>query len=361
MSSVAAMVETTCPLKWRSNEAVRVPDSSTPPPVLRRAAGQIVMTRALWYVKPGEAELRLDRLNAPRPDEVRVKTAYSAISRGTERLVASGNVPKSEWPRMRAPLQAGDFPFPVKYGYAAVGRVTAGPDDLTNKRVIVLHPHQEVFHAPSTMAVPIPNHIPDRRATLAANMETALNAHWDAGTGPSDRVLIVGGGIVGLLVAFLAKRIAGNDVTLIDIDPTVQNYTSALGVKFALPAHAPQDANIIFHTSATGAGLQTAIDHAAFEATIIEMSWYGSKPVTLDLGGAFHSRRLKLISSQVGHVAQSRRAAMTHRQRLEAALNLLDDPCLDVLVSDEIAFEDLPSELPKIWQRGGLPPIVRYT
>jgi 2-desacetyl-2-hydroxyethyl bacteriochlorophyllide A dehydrogenase len=334
-------------------------DSSARP--IRRSQGQIVVARALWYVKPGVAEIRPERLSPPSPGEVRIATDYSAISRGTERLVALGEVPKSEWSRMRAPLQAGDFSFPVKYGYSATGTVTAGPDKLIGKRAFVLHPHQDNFHAPETLLAILPDAIPSRRGVLAANMETALNAHWDAGTTLGDRVLVVGAGIVGLLTAYLASRIAGTDVTISDINPERAGYAEKLGVKFAGPADIPGDNRIVFHTSATSAGLEAAIGACAFEGSVIEMSWYGSKPVSVQLGGAFHSRRLKIISSQVGHVAPSHRSQLKHADRLQRAIALLDDDRLDALVSDEVGFEDLPLALPRIWASSELPPVVRYS
>ncbi|MFN0218297.1 MAG: zinc-dependent alcohol dehydrogenase [Hyphomicrobium sp.] len=337
--------------------------SSKPVAAPRRSQGQVVVARALWHVKPGVAELRTERLTAPRPGEARVATRYSAISRGTERLVALGEIPKSEWTRLRAPLQSGNFPFPVKYGYSATGVVAAGSDAWIGKRVFALHPHQDHFQIPETMLTAIPDAVSDQRATLAANMETALNAHWDAGTGPGDNVLVVGAGVLGLLVAYLARRIAGVRVTIIDIDAARAGIADKLGLAFASPAEAPVDNQIVFHTSASGAGLEAAIGAAAFEGRIIELSWYGSKPVTISLGGAFHSRRLQLISSQVGHVAPSRRTATTRQARLETALTLLDDSALDVLVSDEVAFDDVAAELPRIFSgsAGGLAPIIRYT
>ncbi len=341
-------------------------DTATPAFGVRRSQGQIVVARALWYVKPGSAELRTERLNALKPSEARVATLYSAISRGTERLVANGEVPLSEATRMRAPLQSGDFPFPVKYGYSAAGVVTAGPETLMGKQVFCLHPHQDHFQVPAEMLAVIPDGIPAKRATLAANMETALNAHWDAGTGPGDRVLVVGAGVVGLLVAHLAARIAGVGVAITDIDAGRAPLAEALGLKFSTPGEAPADNAIVFHTSASGQGLETAIDSCAFEGRVIEMSWYGTRPVTIRLGGAFHSRRLTVISSQAGHVAPSRRAGTTHKDRLAKALSLLDDPALDALVSDEIPFDDLVAALPHILSgahsgtSGGLAPVIRY-
>ncbi len=328
----------------------------------RRSAGQLVVARAFWYVKPGIAELRTERLEIPRPGEARVKTLFSALSRGTERLVAFGQVPPGEATRMRAPLQAGEFPFPVKYGYSATGVVVSGPEGLIGKHVFCLHPHQDYFHAPEAMLVPLPDAVPPKRATLAANMETALNAHWDAGTGPGDKILVIGAGIVGLLTAHLAKRIAGCHVTITDIDPARAVIASGLGIPFAAPSETPRDNRLVFHTSATAAGLQSALDAAAFEGRIIDMSWYGTAPVSVHLGGAFHSKRLQILSSQVGHVSPSRRSTVTHRQRLTAALGLLDDPVLDTLVNEEIPFNDLPGQIPVILglAGGALPPVIRY-
>ncbi len=328
----------------------------------RRSVGQFVVARALWYVKAGTAELRTERLEAPGPGELRIATEYSAVSRGTERLVAHGDIPQSEWTRMRAPHQAGHFPFPVKYGYSATGVITAGPEPLVGRRAFALHPHQDHFQLPEAGTVILPEGVPTKRATLAANMETALNAHWDAGTRPGDRVLVVGAGIVGLLTAYLANRIAGTSAALVDIEPSRGKEAAALQIPFFLPEEAPRDNTVVFHTSANAAGLQTAIDRAAFEATIVEMSWYGTKTVNVNLGGAFHSRRLKLVSSQVGHVAPSRRATVAHRDRLATAVALLHDPALDCLVSHEISFDALPEELPRIWSQGAatLPPVIRY-
>jgi 2-desacetyl-2-hydroxyethyl bacteriochlorophyllide A dehydrogenase len=327
---------------------------------IRRSQGQIVVARSLWYVKPGVAEIRPERLSPPLPGEVRIATEYSAISRGTERLVALGEVPESEWSRMRAPLQAGDFSFPVKYGYSATGVVMAGPDNFIGKRAFVLHPHQDHFHAPETFLAVLPDGVPSRRGVLAANMETALNAHWDAGTALGDRILVVGAGIVGLLTAYLARRIAGTDVTITDINPDRARHAEKLGVKFAGVTELPGDNRIVFHTSATSAGLEAAIGACAFEGSVIEMSWYGSNPVTVKLGGAFHSRRLRIISSQVGNIAPSHRSQLKHADRLERAIALLDDDSLDALVEDVVSFEDLPSALPRIWSSSDLPPIVGY-
>jgi threonine dehydrogenase-like Zn-dependent dehydrogenase len=265
---------------------------------------------------------------------------------------------------MRAPLQEGDFPFPVKYGYCAVGTVEAGPAELAGRHVFCLHPHQDVFQVPSGMAVPIPDDVTPRRATLAANMETALNALWDSGAGPADRIVVVGAGIVGLLVAYLAARLPGSEVTVIDPVEARREIVEAFGCRFAAPGAgpAPGHADVVFHTSASEPGLATAIAAAGMEGTIVELSWYGDKRIAVPLGGAFHSQRLRLVSSQVGHVSAGRRIRWDYRRRMEAALRLLADDRLDALLTTEIAFAEAPAKLPALLapDAPGLAPVIRY-
>jgi NADPH:quinone reductase-like Zn-dependent oxidoreductase len=320
------------------------------------------IARSLWYVAPGRAEIREEALPQPAAGEVRVRALHSAISRGTEALVQAGRVPESEYERMRAPAMAGAFPFPVKYGYAMVGRIEDDAGVLAGKAVFALHPHQCTFILPVAAVVPLPERVTPQRAVLAANMETALNAMWDAGVGPADRIAIIGVGVVGALVGYLCGKLAGADVTLIDIDPSRRAVAAAMGTKFAAPGKAPRECDVVFHTSGNAQGLAMAIDLAGDEASIVEMSWYGAGTVGLALGGAFHSRRLKLISSQVGQVSPARRPRWSHRRRLEAALALLADPALDVLLAPAVAFDDLPAELPRILKGGSgvLCQIVNY-
>lgn len=317
---------------------------------------------ALWYTARRECNLNEVVLPALGPEDCLLTTLWSGVSRGTERLVCEGRVPCSEHERMRAPFQQGDFPFPVKYGYCAVGRVDAGPPDLLGRIAFCLHPHQDRFVAPRDRLVLVPDAVPARRAILAANLETALNAHWDAGSGPADRIVIVGGGVLGLLVAWLATRLPGAEVTLIDVEPSRAKLAAQLGFGFALPEGAPHDADIVFHTSATAAGLETAIAAAGTEARIVELSWYGEGAVPALLGGAFHVRRLQLISSQVGLVSASRRARWSYARRAEAAMALLTDDKLDALITDEVAFRDLAQRLPGLLAPGaaGLTAAICY-
>lgn len=309
--------------------------------------------RALWYVDAGRAELRDEKLGALMPGTVRVRATHGAISRGTEALVANGRVPVSEFQRMRAPFMAGTFPFPVKYGYSTVGVVELGSADLRGRTVFTLHPHQTLFDVPEAAAVPVPTNVPAYRAVLGANMETALNAAWDAGPGPFARVAVVGAGVIGALTGLLLRKFSSASVTLVDINPARAAVASAFGLDFATPARAPSECELVVHASASGTGLATALDLAADEATILELSWYGNSEVSVPLGGAFHSRRLRLVSSQVGMIAPSHRRNWTHSQRLGKALNLLADDRLDMLLEAPVAFRDLPARLSGILGPGG--------
>jgi threonine dehydrogenase-like Zn-dependent dehydrogenase len=179
-------------------------------------------------------------------------------------------------------------------------------------------------------------------------METAVNGLWDAVPGPGDRISVIGAGLVGCLAAALAARLPGTEVELIDIDPARSRIAEALGCRFATPPNAHPEADLVIHTSGAPEGLATALAIAGIEATVLEMSWYGSRAVPLALGGPFHSRRLTLRSSQVGMVPASRRSRWSHRRRLALALSLLRDPVFDLLLSGESAFATLPEMMPRL-------------
>jgi NADPH:quinone reductase-like Zn-dependent oxidoreductase len=306
------------------------------------------MTRAFWTVAPGVGALRDETLPPPGTDEARVRTRFSGISRGTEALVFKGAVPASEYGRMACPMMGGSFPFPVKYGYSAVGVVEAGPDDLLRRMVFALAPHAEAFMAPRAMLHAIPAGVPPRRAVLAANMETALNILWDAAPLPGERALVIGAGVVGALAAFLLAQVPALAVTLVDQNPARAALAAALGLPFAMPDAAPPEAELVVHATGNPAGLALAIDRAANEARIIEASWFGTAACEVPLGGAFHSRRLRLISTQVGQIGGAMRGRRTFADRLATALTLLADDRLDALLDGPTPFDALPAAMPKI-------------
>ena len=308
---------------------------------------------AFWITAPGHGELRREIVPAPGAGEASVQTLYSGVSRGSEALVFEGRVPVSEYERMRAPFQVGRFPAPIKYGYANVGRVLDGPAEWVGRAVFCLYPHQQRYVVPCDALFPLPDTVPPSRAVLAANLETALNGVWDSGAGPGDRVAVVGAGSLGCLAAWLLSRLPGCEVELIDTNPRRAQIAAALGVKFAPPEGASPDADAVLHASGSGDGLTTALRLAGFEATVVELSWYGDRSVAVALGEAFHSRRLTLKSSQVGSVAASRRARWSPQRRLQTALALLAEPMLEVLINSESRFETLPQTLQQLARHPG--------
>jgi threonine dehydrogenase-like Zn-dependent dehydrogenase len=304
--------------------------------------------QALWIMAPGRAELRSEALPPRAEHEVLVRTSYTGVSRGTEALIFRHAVPESEWERMRAPFQSGQLPGPVKYGYANVGRVLDGAAHLVGRSVFCLYPHQTLYTVSSDAVHVLPEGVPEARAVLAANMETAVNALWDAAPLLGQRIVVVGAGVLGGLCAYLAGRIPGCEVCLVDLHADRAPLAAALGVQFALAEAAPGEADLVIHASASGRGLALALTLAGDEANVLELSWYGDAQVTLPLGAAFHARRLTISATQVGKIALAMRGRRSHAQRLAFALSLLKDPALDALISGESDFQQLPAALPGV-------------
>ncbi|NJP99589.1 zinc-dependent alcohol dehydrogenase [Streptomyces zingiberis] len=318
--------------------------------------------RAFWVTSPGRGEIRGAALDPPGDGEVLVRALYSGVSRGTESLVLRGGVPESQYRAMRAPFQEGEFPGPVKYGYLSVGVVEEGPERLLGRTVFCLHPHQTRYVVPESAVTPVPEGVPAARAVLAGTVETAVNALWDAPPLIGDRIAVVGAGMIGGSVAALLARFPGVRVQLVDADPGRAAVAGALGVDFALPADALGDCDLVVHASASEAGLARCLELLAPEGTVLELSWYGDRRVSVPLGEAFHSGRLVLRGSQVGTVAPARRSSRGYADRLALSLDLLADPVFDALVTGECGFDELPSVLPRI-AAGELPGLchrVRY-
>lgn len=328
------------------------------------------MANAFWVTGPGQGEIGPAELNlpdgsgsgdsaslAPSGETLAVRTLFSGISRGTESLVFSAKVPETEFQSMRAPFQEGEFPYPVKYGYANVGRVMDGPVGLQGRSVFCLFPHQDHFQVPVSAVHLLPDGLPEERAVLAANMETAVNGLWDASPKVGDRIAVVGLGVVGCLVAWLARQIPGTRVTVIDVNPKRRAIAEALGLDFATDISA-DDHDLVVHASGHPNGLATALGLCGPEARVIEMSWYGEQSVPAPLGQAFHSRRLTIRSSQVGQINPGQKPRWDYPDRMQLALRLLCDPQLDCLITGESPFQELPqvmSSLSGHTHRPGLP------
>jgi 2-desacetyl-2-hydroxyethyl bacteriochlorophyllide A dehydrogenase len=313
---------------------------------------------AYWTVAPGRGELREQALQPPQPGQALVRALHSGISRGTEMLVHRGGVPATVAARMRAPFQEGDLPGPVKYGYLSVGRVeqigagegakNAEDAGLLGRTVFCLYPHQDRYVVPVEALTLVPDGVPARRAVLAGTVETAVNAVWDAGPRLGDRIAVIGAGMVGCAVAALLRAFPLERLELVDVDDRRRLVAERLGVPLVTPAEAAGDCDIVVHCSATGAGLSRGLELLGDEGELVELSWYGDQPVSVDLGGAFHARRLSIRASQVGAVAASRRSRRSYADRLALALDLLHDPVFDVLISGNGPFAELPQTMHRL-------------
>ncbi|BCW04582.1 zinc-binding alcohol dehydrogenase [Arthrobacter sp. NtRootA1] len=317
--------------------------------------------QAYWVTESGHGELRPEAIPTPGPQEALVRTLYSGVSRGTERVVHEGRVPERVADLMHAPHQEGDFPGPVKYGYLSVGVVEQGPDAWIGKTVFSLHPHQDFYVVPTNQLTAIPEDVPARRAVLTGIVEVAINALWEAGPRLGDRVAVVGGGLVGGVLATILRKYPLGRLQLVDADADKRNLAEKLNINFALPDEAENDCDIVFHCSASNEGLKLSLQLAGDDSDVIELSWFADKEVTLPLGEDFHARRLTIRSSQVGAVALPRRHRRTNAQRLELAAAILKDPVFDTFLSSECQFQNLPTSLVKLFERpGGFCHVVAY-
>lgn len=318
-----------------------------------------LLATAYWVIGPGAGELRAEPISAtPPPGRSVLGTEVSGVSSGTERLVGLGLVPDDVRSAMACRSMAGDFTFPLKYGYACVAVGIAGR--WRDERVFVMHPHQDLIEIDDEDATPLPDAVPSARAVLIPNLETALNAVWDAELAGDESVVVFGAGSVGVLLAHALHRTHHLSATIVEPDAGRRALAARLpGVGDAVP---PEEVDagafsVAFHTTGHPAGLGAALGAVGFEGRVIELSWYGTKPVTVALGGSFHHLRKRIIASQVSTIAPSHRATHDFAARLAEVIALLDEPALDGLVGPPVPFASLPELMDALYRGAPLPPL----
>ncbi len=316
--------------------------------------------KQLWHLHAHSSALREKQLSAS-PDLIRVDALFSFISLGTERLVASGQVPVSAFAKMQVPYMEGSFQLPIQYGYSLVGQINQPDHKWHEKQVHLMHPHQDIcLVAPEALTL-LPASLDPKTACLASNMETAVNAIWDGKLSAGDRVFIVGFGNIGALCGLLAAQFPGVKVVIAERNEARLAKAKALG--FDLWEGGRKEVfDLSINTSGRSEGLQLAIDQLGMEGRAIELSWYGTRTTELSLGDSFHYLRKRIISSQVGIIPTSKQARWNYRRRKQLVFELLQNPVFSEVLTHEIAFDESPAffELIRNQLPVGLGYCIRY-
>ena len=298
---------------------------------------------SFWIKKRNASFIKKHSLSIPQNNQALIKTIYSGISYGTEKIVYTGSVPKSQKNLMKCPFQEGEFGGTIKYGYMNVGKVIQGSRCYVNKYVYTLFPHQTQYILDEKDLVIIPDSIPIKRCLLTANMETAINAMWDTLPSCGDKILIIGSGIVGLLMAYILRTIPGVEILLIDQDNKKKKIANLFNITFKEKIPKSYKANIIYECSGNSSVINSLSSHIMEEALICILSWYGNNISKVNFGEEFLSKRAKIIFSQVSKVSHNRSKYWDNAARKKLAISLLNDDKLDSLIEkDMINFRDLP-------------------
>ena len=309
------------------------------------------MSLALWHNSDFTSELKEEKNSKIDIDQIEVKSLFSLISTGTERLVASGEVPVSSFEFMAVPYMKGNFSFPIKYGYSLVGKVTS-VGKLYGKIVHLLHPHQGKCLVKEVDVMIVPDEIPAKRATLASNVETALNAIWDAEISIGDKVLIAGFGMIGSLLARVLSFMPEVEIVIMEKDANRVKMVQKMGFTF-IDDPEPSYFDVAFNTTSNEKALQIAIQSVGLEGKIIEMSWYGTKNVNINLGADFHYHRKQIISSQVSKIPSDKQSRWDYKRRKEVVFKLLKSPLFDEHITDVLTFAETPAFFDKL-RAGGV-------
>ncbi len=327
--------------------------------------------RALLFTRPGAVEICSEEMAAPQKDEVLIETVVSAISAGTEMLFYRGQVPDGMAADASIAGLTGAVRYPLKYGYACVGRLSAEDSDRRtvdsrpagdssseneSRHYFAFHPHESHFCASRQMLLPVPEDMAPEKAALLPNAETAVNLVMDGAPLVGERVVVMGLGVVGLLTTALLAQFPLEALIAVDplahrreaaerlgasgtIDPS--DADGAEGLREAVEDCGDGDgADLVYELSGQPAALDSAVSAAGFDSRIVVGSWYGTKPASLQLGGSFHRNRVRLISSQVSTVAPRLRGRWTKGRRMESAWRLLAGLPAEKLISHRFPFDE---------------------
>jgi 2-desacetyl-2-hydroxyethyl bacteriochlorophyllide A dehydrogenase len=306
--------------------------------------GQSLTRRALYFTAPFQIAIRTEGLCDPAPGQVLVQTLVSAISPGTELLIYRGQAPTDLAADETIAALCGNLTFPLKYGYAAVGRVTtvgsAAEAAWQDRLVFAFHPHESHFLAVPAELFPVPPALTPEEAVFLPNMETAVNFLMDGHPLIGERVVVFGQGVVGLLTTALLARLPLGCLLTLDRYAQRREHSLALGAQTSLEPEVSHilaclqshlqagdgaaGADLTYELSGNPAALDQAIAVTGFDGRIVVGSWYGQKRADLNLGGAFHRSRIRLISSQVSTIAPAWTGRWSKSRRLRVAWEMLE-------------------------------------
>jgi 2-desacetyl-2-hydroxyethyl bacteriochlorophyllide A dehydrogenase len=309
--------------------------------------------RELWFTAPEQVELRPAASAPLGAGQVRLRALASGISQGTELLLYRGEGPTPFDPSLDAP---GAPTYPRRYGYAWVGEVVESRSAAAalGTRAFALAPHGDEHCLDAAKVRQLPAALPAARAVLAANLETAVNVVWDAGIALGDDVVVIGGGVVGLLAGYAARRGGAGRVRL--LEPSERRRRAALSLGFAAataPERADGSADVVIEASGNPACLDLALRLARDEGAVVVASFYGQRVAPVALGTDFHRRRLTLRASQVSRLPPSRGAGWSFARRFELVLDLLQDPALDQLLDPAVPFAEAPATYARLARAPG--------
>jgi 2-desacetyl-2-hydroxyethyl bacteriochlorophyllide A dehydrogenase len=311
---------------------------------------------AVVMLAPGRVGVCREEIPLPGPGEVTVQCSLSAISAGTELLFYRGQVP-SDMPLDTAlPSLSGPARYPLRYGYAAAGKVIGlGPDvpgEVAGRRVFCFHPHASHINLSPSAAIPIPDDVDDRDALFLANMETAVTLMLDGRPVVGESVVVFGQGVVGLLATALLALHPLKSLVTVDPIPRRRDASLSTGAQAAFDPRQTEalasrlasdsgdsSADLVFELSGEPSGLAAAIDACGFGGRIVIGSWYGTKPAALDLGGRFHRSRIRLISSQVSTLPAEAAARWDETRRIATAWDMIRRVRPSRFITHEIPME----------------------
>jgi 2-desacetyl-2-hydroxyethyl bacteriochlorophyllide A dehydrogenase len=297
----------------------------------------------LYFAAPYQVMVQQEWLGPPAPGQVLVQTVVSAISPGTELLIYRGQAPTDMRIDETITALSGALTFPLKYGYAAVGRVIAvgSPAEQAwqGRLVFAFQPHASYFLSAPAHLHPVPDFLAPEEAVFLPNMETAVNFLMDGHPLIGERVLVFGQGVVGLLTTALLVRVPLSRLITVDRYPSRRERSRELGahasldagtddVRARLQACLPDEqgapgADLTYELSGNPLALDQAIAVTGFNGRVVIGSWYGQKHADLNLGGRFHRSRIRLISSQVSTIAPEWSGRWTKSRRLHVAWEML--------------------------------------